>query len=86
MANNPSSEKRNRQNKKRNLRNRSAKSEIRTSLKGVLTAIEKKDQNGAKIAAKAAIRLLDKAVVHGILHKNNARRRISRIDQKIKSL
>ncbi len=86
MANHASAEKRNRQNVKRKLRNRSAKSEIRTWVKASLLAAKNGDLNAAQDAAKKATKLFDKAVVHGVLHKNNAKRRISRLQRRIVTL
>ena len=86
MANHKSALKRIRQNEKRNLRNRSARSEIRTTIKSALSAAESGDKEKAETFSKKASKLLDKSVVHGLHHRNNASRRISRLTQRVASL
>ena len=86
MANHASAEKRHRQNIKRRDRNRSSRSEIRTWVKSSLKSAKEGDLAAAQEHAKKATRLLDKAVVHGLLHKNNAARRISRLQRRIVTL
>lgn len=83
MATHASAEKRHRQSLKRKERNRSARAAIRTAVKKTFDLLDKGDTAGAKEAAKAATSLLDKAFSHGILHKNNAQRRISRLNTRL---
>lgn len=83
MANHRSAEKRHRQNLKRNERNRQAKAAIRTTLKRASTAAASGDKDAAQVLAKKASSLLDKAAVHGILHKNTVQRTISRLYKSI---
>lgn len=75
MANTKASKKDLRQSAKRRARVLSAKSSLKTYVKKVRTA--QGDQVGE--ALKAAISALDKAAEHGIIHKNQASRRKSRI-------
>jgi len=75
--------KRARQNKKRRLHNRAVKSTIKTYSKKVNEAIERKDIERAKEELKKTIKLLDKAVSKGVIHKNNAARRKSRLTIKV---
>jgi len=75
--------KRARQNEKRRLRNIAIKSAIKTYCKKV---IEAKDIETAKNALKTAIRALDKAVTKGVIHKNNAARRKSKLTIKVNKL
>lgn len=63
---------------KKAARNTSAKSSLRTSVKKAKIAIASKDANSA-VAVKAACVDLDKAVSKGLLHKNTAARKKSRI-------
>lgn len=63
---------------KKAARNTSAKSSLRTSVKKAKIAIANKDANSA-VAVKAACVDLDKAVSKGLLHKNTAARKKSRI-------
>ena len=63
---------------KKAARNTSAKSSLRTSVKKAKIAIANKDANSA-VAVKTACVDLDKAVSKGLLHKNTAARKKSRI-------
>jgi len=85
MANHKSARKRHRQNLKRREQNRVARGSIRTTVKSALEASTQGDSETALAKAKIATTLLDKAVVHGVLHKNNAARRISRLHRLINS-
>lgn len=78
MANIKSQIKRNRQNQKRRLRNRRVRSEIGTRTKAAVTAA---DENAADAGEQltAAIRRIDKAAQKGVLHKNAAARKKSRL-------
>ena len=86
MARTLSTRKRVRQNLKRRLRNRIAKATIKTEDKKTLVSISTKNVDTAKSQLKTVYKLLDKAVERGILHKNNAARRKSRLAQKIAAL
>ena len=79
MANIKSAIKRNKQNEKRRVRNRVYRGEARTYVARARTAIAGKDADAAKAAALEAISALDKAAQKGVLHKNNAARRKSRL-------
>lgn len=86
MATHRSAEKRHRQNLKRRARNRDARSTLRTAIKDAVSLAESGDAKGAKEKARVATRLLDKAAIHGLVHKKNAMRRISRLNARIKAL
>lgn len=79
MANIKSAIKRNKQNEKKRIRNRVYRGEARTYVARARTAIEGKDAEAAKAATLAAISALDKAAQKGVIHKNNAARRKSRL-------
>lgn len=83
MATHKSAEKRHRQNLKRRARNRLAKATFRTALKRTVTLAQAGQKDEAKDAAKEATSLLDKAVVHGIVHKRTAARKISRLQKRL---
>jgi small subunit ribosomal protein S20 len=83
MANHPSALKRHRQSLKRRQRNRDAKSTIRTTLKKVTQLLESGDKEAAAAHARLATKLFDKAAVHGVLHKKNAARSISRLQARL---
>lgn len=74
-----SSQKRERQNEKHRVRNRSYKSKARTMIKKAFLAIEEGNLENAKTATADAVQTLDKAAAKGVIHKNNASRRKSRL-------
>ena len=78
MANIKSQIKRNRQNDKRRLRNRVYRGTARIAVKNARTAIDAGVPE-SKAALISAISALDKAAEQGVLHKNNAARRKSRL-------
>ena len=71
--------KRVRQNEKRRLRNRVYRSSARTYIKKARRLIEAGDLDQAQIQVAKAISALDKAAQKGVIHKNNAARRKSRL-------
>ena len=82
MANIKSQIKRNRQNEKRHERNKAVRSELKTRVKRALTAAEQGADDAAD-AARAADRRLDKAAAKGVIHKNAAARRKSRLHKRL---
>ncbi len=81
-----SSVKRERQNEKHRLRNRSYKSISRTLIRKAFVAIEEGNFDQAKAATDDAIKSLDKAAAKGAIHKNNASRRKSRLMARLATL
>ena len=81
MANIKSQIKRNRQTEKRNLRNRKVRSELHTRTKNALAALE--EGENAEEAVQAAIKRIDKAAQKGVLKKNTAARRKSRLQRRL---
>jgi small subunit ribosomal protein S20 len=75
-----SAEKRHRKSEERRLRNKSAKSAVRTSVKKFIALTQKKDP-GAEAALKEMIKKIDTAAGKGIIHKNTAARKKSRMHQ-----
>lgn len=86
MPNIKSAIKRVKTSEKRRLRNASQKSALRTSIKAVEVAVDNNDANVAKEAFLQASRKLDKAVSKGLLHKNAAARKKSRLAKKVNAL
>ncbi|MDX8391352.1 MAG: 30S ribosomal protein S20 [Mariprofundaceae bacterium] len=86
MANHVSAAKRARQSEKRRLNNRTRKSEMRTAIKTVLVAVEAEDKNAADKALAEATILIDRAGRKGLIHSNQASRRVSRLTSKVKGL
>ena len=79
MANTKSAIKRIRQNEKRRLRNRYFRGQARASVRRARTAMESGELEEARRTTIAAVSALDKAAEKGIIHKNNAARRKSRL-------
>ncbi|BCW45733.1 small subunit ribosomal protein S20 [Arthrobacter sp. 1088] len=86
MANIKSQKKRILTNEKARLRNNAVKSELKTAIRAVATAVESADKDAAATALVAASRKLDKAVSKGVIHKNNAANRKSAISKKVNAL
>ena len=79
MANIKSAKKRIVISKKREMRNKSVKSKVKTMVKKVEAAIQAGDKAEAEAALKVAISEISKAANKGIYHKNTAARKISRL-------
>lgn len=75
-----------RQSAKHYQRNRSVRTVTRTGVNSALAAIESGDIVDAESKVRAAITVLDRAVRKGMLHKNNAARRKSRISARLNRL
>jgi small subunit ribosomal protein S20 len=86
VANIKSQKKRILTNEKARLRNNAVKSELKTAIRAVNTAVESTDKDAAAAALVTASRKLDKAVSKGVLHKNNAANRKSAISKKVNAL
>ena len=79
MANTASAEKRNRQAQKRRARNVAVRTGVKGAVKKVRDALDKGDGAGAKAALKVAEKAIGRASSKGVLHRNAASRRISRL-------
>jgi small subunit ribosomal protein S20 len=79
LANTKSALKQERQNERRRVRNRVYLSAARTRVKAVRQLVEAGETGQAQDAIVLAVRSLDKAAQKGVLHKNNAARRKSRL-------
>ena len=86
MANIKSQIKRNKTNEKARLRNKAAKSAIRTSIKKVKVAVEVGKKEEAEKALLEAYRLIDKSVSDGVQHKNTGARQKSEMQRLVNSL
>jgi small subunit ribosomal protein S20 len=80
------SEKRHRQSLTIRTRNRSARGSLRKTCKVVEAAIEQKDQGSATESIKLAIKALDTAARKGLIKKNTAARKKSRLQLKVNRL
>lgn len=86
MANTPSAKKAARKIARRTEVNKSRRSRVRTFLRKVEEAIATGDQAVAAAALKAAQPELQRAASKGIVHRNTASRKISRLASRVKSL
>ena len=82
VANIKSQIKRNRQNERRRLRNKAVRSEVRTRSKTAVAAAEA-GAEGALEALRSAVMRIDKAAALGVIHKNQAANRKSRLMRRI---
>ncbi|ALA95306.1 30S ribosomal protein S20 [Leptotrichia sp. oral taxon 212] len=86
MAHSKSSKKRVFIGERNAARNKSIKSRVKTFVKKVLSAVEAKNVDEAKAALQVAYKELDKAVTKGVLKKNTASRKKSRLTLKVNAL
>ncbi|WP_413870243.1 30S ribosomal protein S20 [Albidovulum sp.] len=86
MANTPQSEKRERQNERRQDVNKARRSRIRTFLRKVEEAIASGDKDQAAAALKAAQPELARGITKGVLHKNTVARKMSRLSSRVKAI
>ncbi|MBC2651477.1 30S ribosomal protein S20 [Novosphingobium flavum] len=86
MANTPQARKRIRRNERRAEINGARLSRIRTFVKKVESAIAGGDKSAAAEALKAAQPELARGVARGVLHKNTASRKLSRLTKAVAGL
>jgi small subunit ribosomal protein S20 len=85
VANIKSQIKRNKQNEKRRLRNKSVKSSLKTAIRKFDAALEAGDTETATALLRDASKKLDKAASKGVIHKNQAANRKSSIARRLQS-
>jgi small subunit ribosomal protein S20 len=86
MATHKSAKTRIRRNERRETINGARRGRIRTFIKKVEAAIEAGDKDAATAALKAAQPEIHRGITKGILHKNTASRKISRLNAAVKGL
>ena len=86
MANHPSALKRHRQSVKRHTRNQIVKTRVRNLIRSLRDAIRNGDRTAARSEFARTARALDKAVASGVVHRNNASRRIARLAKAVGQL
>ncbi|MEP9351726.1 30S ribosomal protein S20 [Xanthobacter sp. KR7-225] len=86
MANTPSAKKAARKIERRTEVNRSRRSRVRTFLRKLEDAIAAGDATQAQAAFQAAEPELMRAVTKGVLHKNTASRKVSRLAARVRKL
>lgn len=79
MANHQSAIKRTRQNLKRNLRNKSRKTAVKTVTKQLEAAVNENKTEEVGVQFKKAQKMIAKTASKGVFHKNTAARKISRL-------
>lgn len=86
MPNHVSAEKRDRQNAKRNARNTTNRTKLRTSVKKLRAVLTSKKADSAQELLPATISAIDKAVQKGVIHRNAAARHKSRLTSHVNAL
>ncbi|MGP8231991.1 MAG: 30S ribosomal protein S20 [Methylovirgula sp.] len=86
MANTPSAKKAARKIERRTIVNRSRRSRLRTFVRKVEEAIAAGNHEAAAAALKAAEPVIVRAAQNGIIHKNTAARKVSRLTHSVRSL
>ncbi len=83
MANIKSQIKRNRQNEQRRIANKAKRSALRTRVKTAVEAASGDDDTVAAETLKEAVRSIDRAAAKGLIHKNQAANRKSRLMKRL---
>jgi small subunit ribosomal protein S20 len=83
LANTRSAIKRIRSNERKRVRNRTVRSHARTAVTTARTELESTGGKQAEAKVSEAVRQLDRAAAKGIIHKNNAARRKSRLMKRL---
>jgi small subunit ribosomal protein S20 len=78
--------KRARQAEKQNIRNKAVRSSIKTIVKKVESAIASGNKEDAGKSLIDAVKTITKAISKGVIHKNTASRKISRLTRKVNTL
>jgi small subunit ribosomal protein S20 len=86
LANHKSAIKRNRQNEKRSDRNRGLRTQVKSHVKKVLTAVEAKNEEDAQKSLREAEVVIAKVASKGVLHSRSASRKISGLAKKVQQM
>lgn len=86
LANIKSAIKRMRQEEKRRMRNKAVKSEVKTRIKSFLKALESNNREEIEKLLREAVSTIDRATRKGVIHKNKAARKKSRLYAKLNQL
>jgi len=78
--------KRHRQSEKRADRNRQIRTRVRHAVRELREVIAKKETSSAETLLPTVVRVIDKAATKGVLHRNSASRRISRLSGQVAAL
>jgi len=86
LATHKSALKRQKQDEKKSRRNVHIRSTLKTLIKRVRLAVEAKDIDKGRTSLAEAIRAIDKAKSKGVIQKNTASRKVSRLTKRVNSL
>lgn len=86
MANHKDALKRQKQNEARRARNRSYRTRLRNQVKAVRAAVEEGDVDAAQAKLREAMSVIHRVASKGVIHRNQAARRISRLNKLVKNL
>ncbi len=86
MANHKSAIKRAKQNEVRRIRNRSRRTRMKHVIRSLEEAMAARNVDEAQSRLKEAISVIDRTASKGVIHKNHASRRISRLTRKVNAL
>lgn len=85
MRKNKGAVKKARQSEAKRLRNSHVKSTMKTYMKKIVTVMENKDTEHVDEAFKKAVSFINKAASKGVIHANNASRKVSRLSKRVHS-
>ncbi|MFH1488028.1 MAG: 30S ribosomal protein S20 [Pseudomonadota bacterium] len=86
MANHKSALKRDKQSKVRRLRNMNYKTKVKNAVKDVRTAVSENTAETARENLIKAVSIIQKIASKGIIHKNKAARKVSRLSRQVNQL
>jgi small subunit ribosomal protein S20 len=86
LRKNKSAIKKTRQSEEKRLRNSHVRSTMKTQIKKVTSAIDGKEKEQVDNLLKDAVSYINKASSKGVIHRNNAARKVSRLTKKANSL
>jgi small subunit ribosomal protein S20 len=86
LANHKSAIKRARQSEEQRVRNRSRKTRMKNVVRKLEEAIGSKSGEAATENLKLAVSIIDKTAAQGVIHRNTASRKISRLTRKVNAL
>jgi small subunit ribosomal protein S20 len=86
LANHKSALKRAKQSEERRLRNRARKTRMKTAIRGLEEAIAAGSRDAMLEQLQQAISVIDTTASKGVIHKNTASRKISRLTQRVNAL
>ena len=86
MANHKDAIKRSKQNEKRRMRNRHYRTRMRNQIKAVRAAVDAGNAEQARTQLTGAVSIIHRLVSKGVIHRNQAARKISRLNAAVKAL